>query len=479
MIREKINRIPLGAKSAIVYTMATIFSRGLSIITVPIFTRLMSTEQIGTVNLYNSWVAILCIFVNLSLTSGGYSAALLEFKNERNKYQSSVLSLTTIMALFLLASYLIVPELWQSLTGLSDSLLLLMFIGFVFTPAQEFWLLRQRFEYKYKLAGLLTMGTALASSILSIVAVIGLNKTKPELLAEGRLFSTNIIIYSVAAGIWLMLMIRGRTFFDFKYWKYSLKLSIPLIGYALALQVLSVSDRIMIGRMIGNSEVGIYSTLYTVSSLSLMVWNAINSSFIPYLFQNIEKKDSGIKPISTSLMGAYAAIAVLLTFLAPEIVRILATKEYYEAIYIMPPIAGGVFLTSVSNMYSNILVYYKKTKYIMISAIVAAGLNVALNFFGIKAFGYMAAAYTTLIAYIVMSLMLAYYANKVRVKMTKRGNSVYEDNKILLMSLVTIAICLSCLIWYHNTVVRYSLLCVSALVVIYVGKKAYMMFKKK
>ena len=161
----------------------------------------------------------------------------------------------------------------------------------------------------------------------------------------------------------------------------------------------------MISRMVGNSEVGIYSTLYTVSSLSLLVWSAINSAFIPYLFQNIENRDNKIKTISTSLMGAYAAIAVLLTFFAPEIVRILATEEYYEAIYIMPPIAGGVFLTSVSNMYSNVLVYYKRTKYIMYAAVVAAILNVVLNYFGIRAFGYMAAAYTTLIAYVVMSIM--------------------------------------------------------------------------
>lgn len=56
-------------------------------------------------------------------------------------------------------------------------------------------------------------------------------------------------------------------------------------------------------------------------------------------------------------MGAYAIVAALLTFFAPEIVRTLATEEYYEAIYIMPPIAGGVFLTCVSNMYSNIMIW--------------------------------------------------------------------------------------------------------------------------
>lgn len=41
---------------------------------------------------------------------------------------------------------------------------------------------------------------------------------------------------------------RGKTFFNKKYWKFSLQLSIPLIGYALAAQVLSVSDRMMISK---------------------------------------------------------------------------------------------------------------------------------------------------------------------------------------------------------------------------------------
>ena len=53
-IKRKLQKMSESAKSAIVYTLSTVFSRGLAIITVPIFTRLMTTDQIGEVNLYNS-----------------------------------------------------------------------------------------------------------------------------------------------------------------------------------------------------------------------------------------------------------------------------------------------------------------------------------------------------------------------------------------------------------------------------------------
>lgn len=46
MLKKKLQNIPLGVKAAVVYTMASVFSRGLSMITVPIFTRIMSTSEL-------------------------------------------------------------------------------------------------------------------------------------------------------------------------------------------------------------------------------------------------------------------------------------------------------------------------------------------------------------------------------------------------------------------------------------------------
>ncbi len=66
-----------------------------------------------------------------------------------------------------------------------------------------------------------------------------------------------------------------------------MSLSLPLVGHAIAKQILDVSDRIMINRFVGSSAVGIYSTLYSVSSLSLIVWNAMNGAYIPYLYKKI------------------------------------------------------------------------------------------------------------------------------------------------------------------------------------------------
>ncbi|MBP5406153.1 oligosaccharide flippase family protein [bacterium] len=460
-VKGIINSIPLGVRSAVVYTTATVFSRGLAIITVPIFTRLMSTEQIGVVNLYNTWHGLISVVATLSLTSGGFAVAMKEYEKRRYEYISSVQALTSLVAVLIALIYITAPSFWNNLLGLPAALMIIMISGFLFEPARDFWRSMQRYEYKYKLPGAVSMLSALFASSFAVLVVIQMKESGAENLAEGRLVSSRIITLSVAAVIWIYHFLKGKTFINKEFWIFSLKLSIPLIGYQLAAQILNVSDRIMIDKMVGKSAVGIYGTLYSVSSISLLVWNAINASFVPYLFQNIEKKEHKIKEISFGLLEAYAAIAVVLTFLAPEIVQVLATEEYFEAIYIMPPISVGIFFISVAHIYSNILVYYKKTKYVMYGSLIAAVLNIVLNIIFIPVYGYMAAAYTTLLGYVVMASVEALWSIRIHRKKTGNNDSIYDDRKIMILSVVTVVLALTGLFWYQNNILRYTVIAIS------------------
>lgn len=461
-LTEKIRDIPNGIKSGIVYTFSTLFTRGLAIITVPIFTRLMTTDQIGLVNLYNSWYSMISVIATLSLTSGGFQLAMKEFKNSRDQYESSVLSITSLMAILIGIIYFVNPSFWEGVLGLPKLLIILMLVGFLVAPARDFWMARQRYEYKYKLSGLVSILSAVAASALSVAVVLHMNSIGAADVAEGRLLANYVVIYGVAGVFWVFLFVKGKKLYDKKFWKYSLTLSLPLVGYAIARQILDVSDRMMISKMVGNDKVGIYSTLYTVSSISLVAWNAINASFIPYLYQNIDNssKKKNVQRIASILLALYATIAIVLTFLAPEIVRILATNEYYEAIYIMPPIAAGIFLTSVSNMYSNILVYYKRTNVIMFSSAFAAFVNIILNYIFIKTIGYQAAAYTTLIAYILLALIEGIFASKEYKKVTNDKMMIYNNKVIAIMALVTILVSMCGLFFYSFSMIRY-LLCIA------------------
>lgn len=407
MLREKLKGMSVEVKSATVYTLSSVFSRGLAIISMPIFTRIMSSADIGVVNLYTSWYSMISIVSTLALTSGGYSLAMKEFDGERDAYESSVLTLTTIMALVIGGGLVLLSPWVSPAIGLSPQLIFLMAFGLLVMPAWDFWNLRQRFEYKYKLSFALSVGSAVLATVASVGAVL-LVSSQPELnvkLSEARLSANYLVVYGLSAVMWILLMVRGKRFYDRRFWKFSLNLSLPLIGYSIASQVLSVSGRVMISSMVGDAETGVYGVLYSASSIALFLWSAINASFIPYLFRNIDTEGHrGIRRASNLLLAVFALVSVLISWLGPEIIKVLATDEYLASITLMPPIAAGVFLTSISNLYSNILVYYKKTKYIMFAAIAAAVVNVALNLVAIPLFGYGAAAYTTLASYIILAV---------------------------------------------------------------------------
>ena len=474
-------KLSAGVAASIVYTLASLFSRGLAIITTPIFTRIMPTDQVGVVSLFQSWASIIGKVATLALTSGGFQLSLREFGKERDRYVSSVLTLTTLMGVLLMAVYAFAPGFWNDVTGLPTPLMVLMLLYLLFSPAQDFWLLRQRYEYKYKVAGLFTFVSALISSIVAVYAVIRASQSGVQELGAVRLFATYSISISCSFVIWIAILLKGKTLYSGQFWKFSLSLSLPLIGNSIASQVLDVSDRTMISSMVGNDAVGIYSTLYTVSSLSLIVWTAINSSFIPYLYENMgdPQKTDKLRTVSSGILALFSVIAFLATMLAPEIVRILATEQYYEAIYIMPPIAAGVFFTAVSNMYSNLLIYFRKTQFIMVSSALAAVLNVVLNYVGIRQFGYIAAAYTTMIAYIVLGVSQMVVATKVYYSTTQGTKKfVYNTKLISAILVLTVVCCMSCLLLYKTTLLRYLILLVIMAVFFVKRKTVVRLFKR-
>lgn len=457
-IRNITQNIPRGIKSASAYTIASVLTRGLAIITIPIFTRLMTTDEMGTVNLFNTWSSNLSIITSLAITSGGLGLAMKEFETERDEYMSSILLIPTIMTGVLLFIYMIAPVIFQHILGLSNGLILFMLFGLVVSPATAIWMYRKRYEYKYMQSSLVSFGVALISCILSIYVVNYMKKNDPVNIANGKIISSGLISYGASCILYISILLKGKKIFSKEYWIFSLQLSLPLVGYSFSNQILMSSDRIMISKMVDNSAVGIYSLLYNVSSLSDIVWNAMIAAFIPYLYQNFDTQKDKIRKIIDILLILYAGVAIILTFFAPEIVWILATKEYYESINIMPPIACGIFFMAIFAIYTPIFVYYKKTGYLMVTTTIAAVLNIILNFIFIPIFGYIAAAYTTLVSYGVLAFIQYLIAINFEKSMNGIKNSIYNNSHIMLLSILTTILCLSGTLMYKFYLLRYLII---------------------
>nr|WP_330391620.1 oligosaccharide flippase family protein [Butyrivibrio sp. YAB3001] len=199
-----------------------------------------------------------------------------------------------------------------------------------------------------------------------------------------------------------------------KYWSYAIGFNIPLIPHYLSQTVLNSSDRIMIQRMIGDSQAGIYGVAYSLSMIMLIFNNALMQTISPWMYKKIKtKNEKDIASIAYVALTLIAIVNLLLIALAPEIVAIFAPKSYYEAIYVIPPVAMSVFYLFLYDLFAKFAFYYEKTRFIMAASVGGAILNVLLNFIFIRKYGYIAAGYTTLVCYMTYCMIHFLFMKKV------------------------------------------------------------------
>ena len=101
-----------------------------------------------------------------------------------------------------------------------------------------------------------------------------------------------------------------------------------------------------------------------------------------------------------------------ITLVGPEVIKLLATKPYFEGIMIIPPIVLSNFLIFIYSLYVNIEHYYKKTIFISVNTIIAAISNIVMNYFFIFWWGYVGAAYSTLFSYGITLVVHYIYATR-------------------------------------------------------------------
>ena len=97
---SKYKEIPTQVKAAFWFMMCSFLQKGIAVITTPIFTRLLSTEDYGRLNVFNAWYGILSIFVTLCLSYGVFSQGIVKFEKDKDRFASSLQGLSTTLVLF-------------------------------------------------------------------------------------------------------------------------------------------------------------------------------------------------------------------------------------------------------------------------------------------------------------------------------------------------------------------------------------------
>lgn len=398
------NALSVEMRATLWFIVCNCIQKGILLITIPIFTRIMSVEQYGVYGVYHTWSNLVSVVLTLNFAGGVLNNGLLKFRENKEAFVSSVQTLTTVMVIGWLVVYAMFRTRINILLDLTTPMILCMFAEILLTASYSLWAAWQRYDYRYKALTLSTALFAILSVIIPPLCVLFLSG--PESAAQSRIFGTlvtEIISYGWA---YLYVGFRGRKFVSLTYWAYVLKFNIPLLPHYLAMMMLAQIDRVMIKSMVGEREAGIYTLAYSLAICLQVVTTAIGQGFTPWLYRKLSEENyKGIPQLIAMQLMIMCILTLLLSFLAPEAIALISTKDYAEAALGIAPVAGSTFFIFAYQLLGNFEFYFYKNIFIAIASGVAAVLNIALNWVFIRLFGYLAAGYTTLFSYAALAFM--------------------------------------------------------------------------
>lgn len=463
-------------KATIWFTICNFILKGISFITVPLFARLLASEEYGKLSVFTSYEQLLLILATWEIQLGAYQKGLFKYKQDQKFFTLSTQALVNILTIAFFVIVFAFNRLITGFTGMNNCILILLFIYYILQPSYTCWLTRMRTEYKYKPAVSVTLIYTLTNVFIPLITVLLIKNT------ANYKFGATLIGSSVFCLVFYLknanyLQLRDNIERLKEHWRFLILFEGPVVLHSLSYLVLNQADRIMISKMVGNSEAAFYSVAYSIAIVISILQSSINQSLLPWRYQMLEARDyKKISKITNGLLFGFGILILLYILVAPEIVKILFTDDYSEAIWCIPPVTASIFFIFLYTIFVNVESYFEKTKYIMYVSVSCGIINIILNYFCINIFGYIACGYTTLASYVLFALGHYYFMKKI-LKENKIQEKVVDPKIILCISIAIILLSVFFALLYKAIVVRYCIFCIASLYIFIKRKKILTLIK--
>ncbi len=439
-------------KAGVGYTVANILIKGISFLTLPIFSRVLNTHDFGIYNVFIAYDAILYCVIGFALHSSVRSANW-EFPGKIDDYVSSIsLIYVANMAVLILFASIFGSQL-SALMGLDAVVIVCLVIHSFGSALVTLYNARVSLQYSYRKYMAVAAASSLGNVGLSLILVFTVFKSQRYL---GRILGATIALAILAVVLIAVFWRRATPRVDLSFWKFGMRYSLPVVPHGVSQVVLAQFDRLMVNYMVSTEAAGIYGLAANLMIVLTVLTDSVSTVWSTWFYEAMEGESAdgatAAKRLTAAQVGeraarvqvradvfmrGFAVLAVGIMALAPELVWVLGGDAYMGGAYC----AFGMVLSGFCVFVYNLVVvgeYYKQdTRSIMVATMGAAAINFVLNLFAIQAFGYVAAAYTTLFSYAL------YVAFHWRVSKRLLGFSVLRLRSLLAVAAV-LACCLAC-----------------------------------
>ena len=438
--------------------ISSIVIKTVAVISTPIFTRLMSTEEFGITAAFTSWYSLLTVFCTLNLTYS-IGRAKLDYGSDLSRYIGSMQLLSATVTAVIIAVSLFFIQPVSAFLGLDVPMTVLLMLYVFFSPAISYLQNGCRYQYKFKENIAIAWYLSFSTILLSLALILAVPGSKAMLRILGIVIPNCILSFM----IWVKSILKKELIYHKEYWKYGLALSVPLVLHTISLNILSQSDRIFIMKMCGSSEAGIYSLIYSYGVVISTVAGAVADGWLPWFHDNYHAGNvDQIRENTKKVIGFDCFLGLACIALAPEAITILGGEKYADGLPCVIPIVLGIICQYIYTHYVNIELHLKKTIYVSLGTVFAAALNMILNAIFIPLYGFFAAAYTTLFSYLTLMVIHCVITGYIlRVKL-------YDDGFAFASLFITSVISGLLFLVYNRNVIRYLFILIGFAAFVYI-----------
>lgn len=388
-----------------------------SLVTVPLFTRLIAREDYGNFSLISSAISLIAVIVT-QWVNGSIVRFYWTYEKEGRADDYVATSIWSVTGALVTAALVCGAAVMLVGKSISPGLMHLIPIGLASLAVNylsDSLLQILRAANKSTGYAILSVAKTLVGTAFSVWFVAG-----PRLGAWGILAGVvlgNLIV--TPFGLWMTSKqgslspthVRKDVLGQFASY------GLPLVPAAMSSWALVLADRYVIGALRGASEVGLYSTAYTLGDKIMnLIIMPLMITMGPVMVMTFEKNGQELaQQVQTQFTRYYAMVTFPIiagmSAVTYQFFQVFVGPSYREAYAVLPIVMVGVMGYGLVQIAANGVALHKRSTIIMTNTVAAAAINVASNLYFVPKFGYIAAAFNTVLAYFVL-LGLTWYRSK-------------------------------------------------------------------
>lgn len=397
----------------VVYGIGGSAARIISVLFLPIFTRILTPDEFGALDLLITTTVLL----GLVSTAGLNTAVLFYYRRtddvaERRRLVGTALVVATAASVVFAVVGVLVARPIAALVMQDEGYVLAVALTFVALPAgvSSFLVMDLlRVEFRPVAFSVLGIGRTLLAAILGVILVVAADLGVAGILAA----QGTLAFLALGVGLWLTRR-QWAPALDLRAAARMLSFGLPLVPAGLAYWLMGYSDRFFLAQFRDLSDVGIYAMATRIAQVVQLVAGAFQTAWWPFAYARA--RDEGHRELFARIFRAYSIglslLALAIGLFAREILIVITTPPFVPAYPFVAMLAFALVINGCYQIVSIGLALSERMWHQAWTSAVAAVVNVALNALLIAATGVLGAAISTVVSYFVSTALVYWMAQR-------------------------------------------------------------------